>query len=186
MLRTRLEETRRTSYTAAHLEVFRPSCVVFSARSCIFQAWRTRWKATRRSFDCRSPPVRVRRRLHSVGQRVFIFQARGEKRWPKQIMEICRWRFWQIQNRPNLSNQQASPTPPLQVPQPQPLCLPWVDPKRSPPLKVQLPGPRAIDSLQPLLDALLLGSPSVAFYAQSLHEVHAHPSFTLSAFRNLR
>ena len=109
------------------------------------------------------------------GGRAFPFQALGEKRWPKQNLDICRCRFWQIQIRLNPSNQQDSPTPPLRVPPPLPLCLPYVDPKKSLSLVVQLPGPKAMDLLQPLPDALLLGSPSVAFYVQSLHRVHAHP-----------
>ena len=44
-----------------------------------------------------------------------------------------------------------------------------------------------MDLLQPLPDAFLLGgSPSVAFYVQSLHGLPAHPSFTPSAFLNLQ
>ena len=89
-------------------------------------------------------------------------------------------------NPRNLSSQQASLTPPIREPQTLPLCLPWVDPKKSPPLKVQLPGPKAMDLLLPLPDALLLGSPSVAFYAQSLHGVPVHPYFTPFAFLDLR
>ena len=44
-------------------------------------------------------------------------------------------------------------------------CLyPVWTPKRAFPVVVQFLGPRAMDLLQPLLDALLLRSPSVAFY----------------------
>ena len=145
--------------------------------AAFFQAWRTRWAAIPTSVDRRYPPVRVRRRLLPVDRRDSTFQALGEKRWPKQNRGICRWRFWQIQNRPNPSSQPGSPIPPLQVLQPLPLCLPCVAPKKSPSLMVQLPGPGAMDLLQPLPDALLPGSPSVAFYVQSLQGVHAPPSF---------